>query len=372
MKKSYARSFTKYLTSNLSYKAVLSVAALTLCSCSSTLATGAASNAGTSQSSRTTLTTTRPSTTTTTALPNCPTSASTSCSPQILPSPSPITPFTPKAGSSQGIWKPSGRMVNGHAAVFETTLIPPGGKAPAGIAWMDTGLLSARLYSGSVSPGKGPYTYTAPIQPKQAASLVAAFNGGFMMSVAQGGYFTEGQTVFPLKTGAASLVIYSNGSIDIGPWGSGPGFTLSANVVSVRQNLSPLVVNGAPTPLASSSNWQIWGATCSKTSCTGPGIEHQWRSGIGMTADGAAVYVTGPSLDPLQLAQLLVRAGAISAMQLDINPDWPDFATYNPSAPNGLASAKNGTKLLPNTVQGPWTFFEPTWARDFFTMSARK
>lgn len=237
---------------------------------------------------------------------------------------------------------------------------------------MDTGLLSARLYSGSVSPGKGPYKYTAPIQPKQAASLVAAFNGGFMMSVAQGGYYTEGKMVFPLRAGAASLVIYSNGSINIGPWGSGPGFTLSPNVVSVRQNLSPLVINGAPTPLASTPNWQVWGATCSETSCVGPGIEHQWRSGIGMTADGAAVYVAGPSLDPLQLAQLLVRAGAVSAMQLDINPDWPDFATYNPPTPSGLASAQNGTKLLPNTVQGPWTFFEPTWARDFFTMSARQ
>lgn len=373
MKKSYARQSTNYITTNLNQKATLFALALALCSCTSTPSTGsAAANAGPSRSAQTTLTSTPPSTTSTTSLPNCPTSASTPCNAQILPPPSPITPFNPKAGITQGIWKPSGRLVNGRPAVFETTLIPPGGTAPAGIAWMDTGLLSARLYSGSVSPGKGPYKYTAPIQPNQAASLVAAFNGGFMMSVAQGGYYTEGQMVFPLRTGAASLVIYSNRSINIGPWGSGPGFTMSPNVVSVRQNLSPLVINGAPTPLASSPNWQIWGATCSETSCTGPGIEHQWRSGIGVTADGAAVYVTGPSLDPLQLAQLLIQAGAISAMQLDINPDWPDFATYNPTTPSGLASAQNGTKLLPNTVQGPWTFFEPTWARDFFTMSARQ
>jgi hypothetical protein len=53
---------------------------------------------------------------------------------------------------------------------------------------MDTRLLSARLYSGSKSPGGGPYRYTAPIEPAQAASLVAAFNGGFKMSDAHGGY----------------------------------------------------------------------------------------------------------------------------------------------------------------------------------------
>jgi len=29
------------------------------------------------------------------------------------------------------------------------------------------------------------------------------------------------------------------------------------------------------------------------------GIEHQWRSGLGVTADGAPVYAAGPALDPL-------------------------------------------------------------------------
>lgn len=268
------------------------------------------------------------------------------------------------------MWTPTGRQVNGQSAIYETTLIPPGGTSPAGIAWMDTGLLSARLYSGSASPGKGPYKYSAPIGPNEAASLVAAFNGGFMMSVAGGGYFTEGRVIVPLKPGAASLVIYSDGSVEIGPWGQGPGLSMAGNIVSVRQNLPPLVASGVPTVLAASPNWQTWGATCSETSCTGPGIEHQWRSGVGITADGALVYVVGPSLDPLQLAQLLVRAGAMNGMQLDINPDWPDFATYNPPL-NGIATRQNGSKLLASTVQGPWTFFEPTWARDFFTMSAR-
>ena len=58
---------------------------------------------------------------------------------------------------------------------------------------MDTRLLAARLYSGSKSPGGGPYRYTAPIQPAQAATLIAAFNGGFMMPAAGGGYYTQGR-----------------------------------------------------------------------------------------------------------------------------------------------------------------------------------
>jgi len=58
-------------------------------------------------------------------------------------------------------------------------------------------------------------------------------------------------------------------------------------------------------------------------------------------------------------------------MELDINPNWPVLATYDPSTPGGLAAPSDGSKLLPATVQGPLTFFEPSWARDFVTMSAR-
>jgi hypothetical protein len=289
-----------------------------------------------------------------------------------LPAPAALVAF----GLSQttGRWHPEGRPVldRGRSVpvVYETTLVPPGGTQPAGIAWMDTGLLAARLYSGSVSPGGGPYRYTAPVQPAQAATLVAAFNGGFKMNQARGGYYTEGRVIDPLRTGAASLVIYADGSVDIGAWGS--EVTMTTQVVSVRQNLLPLVAGGRPTPRAGTARWRAWGSTCGAASCSAavPGIEHQWRSGLGITADGALVYVAGPALDPLQVAELLVRAGAVRGMQLDINPNWPVFVTYDPP-PGALAAAANGRKLLASTAQGPWTFFEATWARDFITMSVR-
>ena len=48
--------------------------------------------------------------------------------------------------------------------------------------------------------------------------------------------------------------------------------------------------------------------------------------------------MAGPALDPLQLAELLVRAGAVRGMQLDINPNWPVLATYDPPARARLAA----------------------------------
>jgi hypothetical protein len=292
---------------------------------------------------------------------------------QPLSAPAALVPFGPGA-AGQGRWSPAGRPVADHGqsvrAVYETTLLPPGGTQPAGIAWLDTGLLAARLYSGSVSPGGGPYRYTAPVQPAQAATLVAAFNGGFKMNQARGGYYTEGRVIDPLRAGAASLVIYANGGVNIGAWGS--NVTMTPQVASVRQNLLPLVAEGRPTAGAFSTRWRAWGGTCGATSCSAavPGIEHQWRSGLGITADGALVYVAGPALDPLQVAELLVRAGAVRGMQLDINPNWPVFVTYDPPA-GGQAATANGRKLLAAMTQGPWTFFEATWARDFIAMSAR-
>ncbi len=290
--------------------------------------------------------------------------------PAGLPTPAALAQFpTAPAVPGGGTWVPAGRPVDGRPAVFETTLAPPGGSQAAGIAWMDTRLLAARLYSGSLSPGGGPYPYTAPVEPAQASSLVAAFNGGFKMSTAHGGYYTTGRTVVPLVDGAASLVIYADGSVTVGTWGV--TVTMTPAVVSVRQNLVPLVEGGQPTLQASSPDWLSWGATCGASSCTGPGIENQWRSGVGVTADGALVYVTGPSLSPLQLADLLVRAGVEKGMQLDINPYWTVFVTYDPTTPHGQAAPTNGSKLLASTVQGPGTFFESWWARDFITMSAR-
>jgi hypothetical protein len=303
------------------------------------------------------------------SVPRGPAAAVMSGSP--LPSPPALTPFTGSALTGQGVWHGAGRRVHGLRAVFETRLVPPGGRRPAGIAWMDTRLLSARLYSGSISPGGGPYRFTAPVGPAQARTLVAAFNGGFKMNAAQGGYYTEGRVVDRLHPGAASLVIYRNGSVNIGAWGD--GLTMTHAVASVRQNLVLLVAGGRPTP-AASGNWKAWGNTCGANSCAAsvPGIKHQWRSALGITADGALVYAVGPGLDPLQLAHLLVRAGAVRGMQLDINPYWPVFVTYDPVTSRGLAAPPNGSRLLGTTVQGPATFFEPSWARDFVTISARR
>ncbi len=256
-----------------------------------------------------------------------------------------------------------GRPVKGIPAVYETMLRPSAIHTSyvVGVAWMDPMLLKANLYSGSLIPGGGPYTRTAPISPSAATSLVAAFNAGFLMSDANGGYYTDNKTVVPLRTGAASFVVYKNGSFTLGQWGR--DVSMGTDVASVRQNLDLLVDNGQVVPAAYNPNTTVWGKTLG-------GNLYVWRSGMGITSDGALIYVGGPGLDIADLATILVRAGAVRAMELDINTDWVNYSTYQPSTPGGAATGANGTELLAGMTGTPGRYFQSWWARDFITMSA--
>jgi hypothetical protein len=280
-----------------------------------------------------------------------------------LPAPAPIVPIASPPVAGEGQWTPVGRLVHGLPAVYETMLRPSTIHTSyvVGVAWMDTSLLKATLYSGSQIPGGGPYPHTAPISPSDATSLVTAFNAGFLMGDAEGGYYTDGKTIVPLRTGAASFVVYKNGSSALGQWGR--DVSMTPDVVSVRQNLDLLVDGGRVVPAAYTADPTQWGKTLG-------GGDFVWRSGLGVTANGALVYVGGPGLDIADLANVLVRAGAVRAMELDINTDWVNFSTYKPATPTGAASAANGSELLSGMTGTPGRYFEPWWARDFITMSA--
>jgi hypothetical protein len=137
-----------------------------------------------------------------------------------------------------------------------------------------------------------------------------------------------------LRDGGATLVIDSNGVPNIGQWGR--DFTSTAGLDSVRQNLDLIVDDGAVAPRLATDANRTWGFT-------GPANHDAvWRSGAGVTADGALVWVGGPGLSITSLAETLVRAGAVRGMQLDINHEWVQFNTYSPDGDG----AAHGTRLI--------------------------
>jgi hypothetical protein len=225
---------------------------------------------------------------------------------------------------------------------------------------MDPNLLSFTLFAGAQEPGKGPWQNMAPFSSSQESSLVAAFNAGFRMQDAQGGWYSEGRMAYPLVNGAASFVVYKNGTANVVQWGRDQ--TLTPDVVSVRQNLSLIVDNGQVNPSVNSSNFAQWGATVGNQVLV-------WRSGVGVTANGAILYAAGASLSVSDLANVLIRAGAVRAMEMDINSSWTNFFYFNPPN-NGPALPSNGSDLVVNMLRPPQRYFEAT-ARDFIAAFAR-
>ena len=88
-----------------------------------------------------------------------------------LPTPKAIVPFRLARLAGEGEWSPVGRRVNGVPAIYETSLRPDAVHTSyvVGVAWMDTKLLRAPLYSGSWIPGGGPYPLTAPFKRRPRA-----------------------------------------------------------------------------------------------------------------------------------------------------------------------------------------------------------
>ena len=281
-----------------------------------------------------------------------------------LPAPATVlTPAkTPQPG--EGVWHPVGRKTaSGIPAIYEAFIRPDAVHTSyvVGLAWMDPTLLEAQLYSGSFIPGGGPYRHSAPILPKTTGILAAAFNAGFRMQDANGGYYTDNKTVIPLRKGAAAVVIFKDGTMTVGQWGR--DIKMTSSVREVRQNLDLIVDDSRPVVGLDSANTKRWGATLG-------GKFDVWRSGIGVTKNGALVYAGGPALTISALADVLIRAGAVRAMELDINTDWVQYSIF--TAPLGTTiNGGRGKSLVPSMVGPPSRYFTTWWNRDFFTVSLR-
>jgi hypothetical protein len=230
----------------------------------------------------------------------------------------------------------------------------------AGLVWMDPRVIDLRLVAGSQQPGGTGWADQALLPADERQRLLATFNAGFRLADGWGGYYEAGRTGRPLVDGAASLVIDKNGSATVAKWGR--DVTMSASVSAVRQNLSLILDGGLVTPEVFHNSMRSWGATLRNEVLV-------WRSGIGVTPKGALVYAAGPGLSIESLADVLKHAGAVRAMELDINSTWVSFVSFKPAMGTG-PSVANGSKLLP-LMSGDAGRYLGASTRDFFAVLAR-
>jgi hypothetical protein len=232
-------------------------------------------------------------------------------------------------------------------------------RSPTGVALasLDQSTLGLRLHSGTIDAGASGWRYGPAILGGERKHLVAAFNGGFKLSTGAGGFVSYDRVAAPVRDGLGSIVTYADGRTNIGAWHQGvpaPG----RRVVSVRQNLTLLIDHGVPAGDVTCAS--CWGATLG-------GVSDPARSALGITRNGRLIWVEAQHLTSAQLADALLSAHVVRAVELDINPEWVAGYFYGhrggkgPPAPIPIAAGQHGV---------PGEFLVP-YSRDFFTIVAR-
>lgn len=272
--------------------------------------------------------------------------------------PPPIRPVIAPRQAGEGVWRAAGKMVRNGPAVLITTFRPDAGNPSvvAYVAWIDHTRAQLALYPGSAQPPQAFPRGPTEIPSGQRWRLLATFNGGFKYgshSGGGGGFAVQPHTYVWLRRGLGTLVGYRDGRVDVIAWPGGP--TLGPQYAFARQNLR-LLVNGGRVSGRDLANQAVWGWTLG-------GGESIWRTGVGADRRGNLIYAAAEATVG-GFAAILIRAGAVRAIELDINPEWPTFDTYSHQA--GLQPRK----FVPNDQQPANRYLFPG-ARDFFAVYRR-
>jgi hypothetical protein len=273
------------------------------------------------------------------------------------PGPDPIRPQVRPPLRSEGVWQTLVSL-HGEPAIRAAFLRPDAQHTSylVGVTWLDQSRLKLVLHPGFLLPGGTGWSQPFEVPASERDSLLATFNSGFRMADANGGYWQDGKTVGRLRQGAASMVFYKDGHVDVVKWSAAsPG----PDVAAVRQNLVLLVNNGSITPEVYNQTQASWGLTFT-------GASYVWRTAVGIRQDGSLVFVVGPAMSVRTLANIVHAAGAVRAMELDINPTWTNFMTYgHPS--KGVAVPHMLTR---DEQPNPYRYLQPS-SRDFVAVLAR-
>ena len=258
--------------------------------------------------------------------------------------------------ADEGVWQPVGSPVEGIPAMYATRIRADSVHTSvlASMLWIDTKLVQAMYVPGYREPSLGPNPYGGALPKNLWPRVLANINGAFRLQDSQGGYYYQGQMIVPLVAGKASTVIYKDGSVKIGAWGS--DVTMTPDVSVVRQNLDLLVDKGA----SRADSHFVWGFTTH-------GESYAWRSAIGQRADGSLVYIGSPGLSAANVADSLVRAGVVRAMVLDMNNYWVAGFYFTHDASRLPVCAK----LDPNIAETCNRFLNP-YKRDSFQFLAKQ
>jgi hypothetical protein len=265
-----------------------------------------------------------------------------------------VAPLLHPALPGEGVWRATRPGLGTGAPLLITTLRnqPEYPRVVAGLAWIDTKRTTVTLNPGRQEPSVSIPRGSMDVPQARRGRLLATFNSGFKLSDSHGGFVLNGHTYATMQDGQATLVGYRDGRVDVIDWQYGP--RAPSSVSFARQNLPLLVDQGRPSPNLESSEW---GATVGNAVLV-------WRSGVGVDRHGNLIYAAGEDQSVGSLADTLAHAGAVRAMELDINTYWVSFITY------GAPGASAPVNLL-SGMDRPATRYLTPDDRDFLAVYSR-
>src|SRR5438132_5483765 len=250
--------------------------------------------------------------------------------------PARIKPVFAQPLPDEGAWRPAGPALDGKPAVLVTTFRTERDypRIVAYAAWFDHTRTELAYYPGRYEPPSAALRGPMQVPWGQRWRLLASFNSGFIYTDGLNGDALDGHVNEPLRDGLATVVAYRNGAVNIVGWRGGPH--PGPAIAFARQSLPLIIDHGRLSPALNDSSQ--WGFTLGNA-------VRVWRTGVGIDRRGNLIYAAANDQTVTTLALILQRSGAVRAMQLDINPEWPTLITYRHD--HGLEPSK----VVPNVQQ---------------------
>ena len=272
----------------------------------------------------------------------------------------------PGDGEWLGITDP--RHADEPPRMFKTLLHPDKGRSWAEVFVVAIDLKQVQLYPvvGTQEPQPDSdeakqYVRQGKIPADRQATLIAAFNGGFMTEHGGYGMKLEGVTIAKPKPRACAIALYKDESLRIGSW-QALGSTES-DMVWFRQTPECMWEDDKlHAGLQAGAGLKKWGATVD-------GETVIRRSAIGLNADRSVLYVAITNHTSARvLADGLHHAGATDIAQLDVNWSYPKFVTFEPI---GHTNVLHPVPLAPGFEYSDDEYLRKKEKRDFFYITRK-
>jgi hypothetical protein len=283
--------------------------------------------------------------------------------------PPPMAPIVSSdAMEGEGLWQPvldaifNLRDRQAPPSLYRTFIRPDPERpfAHANLVAWDARMVELHVSAGAVEPKSETGRAGTGMIPRDGETmqrLLAGFNGGFQALHGEFGLMQEGKIYLPPKPWAATVAVLRGGKIGFGTWPGPEAGEVPPEIVSYRQNLTPLIMDSEINPYK-----RRWWGSSPDLNPDSPSIA---RSGICWTESDHIVYALAYSVNEVTFANMMKHAGCHYLIQLDVNAGHSGFEFIR-------VTPEDKTPPLPESLDGEWEAEGKVPGKEGFVFRSKK